>query len=145
MSVYGQRRTVLKQIYGVSHSAAGSVDCSPACECNVDMFVLLSKLSIMVTKTENVISQLFPVFNAKATVIADMKATARMNINTYIWLAMGQYFAKNYPGVAFDIDNRDHLALLTDAYIQNGFPWEDDPILRIYPVLPFPTRDGPTS
>ena len=137
--MYGRTRQPPKPIYGISKKITQqltnpSYDCAPICECNVDLFVLLTNLSNVVQKTNNMVIELFPTVSVKAILVADMPATAKMSTTAYIWLALHQYFEKIYSGVTFDVNNRAHLAILKDAYLMHGFPWENDPILRIYPI-----------
>ena len=137
--MYGSSRRPPKNIYGVSKKVLQqlsnpSYDCTPVCECDVDLFVLLTNLSTVVQKTNTLVLELFPTISVKATLIAKMKATASISTTAYVWLALHQYFSKNYPGVVFDIKNDAHRAILKDTYLMHGFPWEDDPILRIYPI-----------
>ncbi len=135
--MYGRSKRKPVPIYGISKKLENQkpiTDCTPICNCDVDIFALTVNLKTMVDRTNQIVLELFPTIGVKAVLVASMKATAKMTVNTYVWLAVYQYFSKHFPGIVFDVHDRSHLAILKDTYLMHGFPWEDDPILRFFPL-----------
>jgi hypothetical protein len=94
------------------------------------MNALFSQLVLMLKATEDVITKFFPVAQAFAPIIADMKA--EMTMPPFIFVRL--VWADQHKGVVFDKTRYKHIVDMIDLYYQYKFDPKTDP-MPLYELL----------